>query len=237
MGGQRHTLRAMRPSTTACQPAGRWRQRNWNTVWWYKKKFVLGRLEQPRHLKRYQKNVGDCIESHNGSIDTTHTPSPFSFYNTFKKRVNNTPIACLQNKKKLSVSKFVPFIAGVIDIGDKTNFRISPRIFVNVWNGPWYTQGPGEHWFMKKNLESKISFQVPFNLQSTRTTASTTGRLFTKEEWVSTGVVAVLPGVGQVVIQLFMTNVSVRSASWRVKTSFCQKKYRSLYDWSLERDM
>ncbi len=23
--------------------------------------------------------------SHNGSIETTHTPSPFSFYNTFKK--------------------------------------------------------------------------------------------------------------------------------------------------------
>jgi hypothetical protein len=32
------------------------------------------------------KNIGDCMGSHNGSnsIDTTHTPLPLSFYNTFK---------------------------------------------------------------------------------------------------------------------------------------------------------
>jgi hypothetical protein len=30
------------------------------------------------------KNISDCMRSHNGSIDTTQTPPPLSFYNTFK---------------------------------------------------------------------------------------------------------------------------------------------------------
>jgi hypothetical protein len=29
------------------------------------------------------KIIGDCMGSHNGSIHTTHTPPPLSFYNTF----------------------------------------------------------------------------------------------------------------------------------------------------------
>jgi hypothetical protein len=31
------------------------------------------------------KNISDCIRSHNDSIDTTQTPPPLSFYNTFKE--------------------------------------------------------------------------------------------------------------------------------------------------------
>jgi len=30
------------------------------------------------------KNIGDCMRSLNGSIHTTQTPPPVSFYNTFK---------------------------------------------------------------------------------------------------------------------------------------------------------
>jgi hypothetical protein len=36
----------------------------------------------------YLKNIGDCMRSHNGSIDTTQTPPPLSFYNTFKRKKN-----------------------------------------------------------------------------------------------------------------------------------------------------
>jgi hypothetical protein len=32
------------------------------------------------------KNISDCMQSHNGAIDTTHTPPPLSFYNTFNER-------------------------------------------------------------------------------------------------------------------------------------------------------
>ncbi len=49
---QRHILRDRRPSTVTC-PArwGQWGQRKWNSVWWGKKYFVLGRPEQPRQNK------------------------------------------------------------------------------------------------------------------------------------------------------------------------------------------
>jgi hypothetical protein len=33
------------------------------------------------------KNIRDCMGSHNGSIPTTHTPPPSSFYNTFNMHV------------------------------------------------------------------------------------------------------------------------------------------------------
>ncbi len=48
---QRHIIRDRRPSTAACQLAGRWGQRNWNSVRWGKKYFVLGHLGQPRQNK------------------------------------------------------------------------------------------------------------------------------------------------------------------------------------------
>jgi hypothetical protein len=38
------------------------------------------------------KNISDCMRSHNDSIDTTHTPPPLSFYNTFKMIKISKPI-------------------------------------------------------------------------------------------------------------------------------------------------
>jgi hypothetical protein len=46
------------------------------------------------------------------------------------------------------------FIACVVDNGDwpRKNWKLPP----------WYSQGLEINWFMKKNLQSKISCQIPF---------------------------------------------------------------------------
>jgi hypothetical protein len=59
--------------------------------------------------------------------------------------VNSNLTASQQTMKKLHISTFLSFIAGVVGTGDKplllniaTNFRKNSK-----WP-PWYTKGPGE---------------------------------------------------------------------------------------------
>ncbi len=46
-----YTMETGDPSRLPAQLAGRWKQRHWNSVWWGKKYFVVGRLEQPMQNK------------------------------------------------------------------------------------------------------------------------------------------------------------------------------------------
>jgi hypothetical protein len=48
----------------------------------------------------YLKNIGDCMRSHNGSIDTTQTPPPLSFYNTFNVEVIAYSFCWRERKQK-----------------------------------------------------------------------------------------------------------------------------------------
>jgi hypothetical protein len=45
------------------------------------------------------KNISDCMRSHNGSIDTTLTPPPLSFYNTFLSRHFGTHLNTAYDKR------------------------------------------------------------------------------------------------------------------------------------------
>jgi hypothetical protein len=49
------------------------------------------------------------MRSHTGSIDTTHTPPPLSFYNTFKQmvenRLENTVVQYVENYKILQYNE------------------------------------------------------------------------------------------------------------------------------------
>ncbi len=53
-------------------------------------------------------------------------------------------------------------IAGVIDIGDKHSFKNCIKFETAPREYSW----AGGHWFMKKNLKSKISCQTPFHVNA-----------------------------------------------------------------------
>jgi hypothetical protein len=71
--------------------------------------------------------------------------------------VNSKPTASQQNKKKLLVSTFFPFVAGIVDTGDQLLLsNISTNFFNNSKWPRWDTQGT--KLIYDKSLKSKISY-------------------------------------------------------------------------------
>ncbi len=70
------------------------------------------------------KNISDCMWSHNDSIDTTHTPPPLSFYNTFKHTVY---AICQQTPSEMDLAQiwFIPQIV-IKEWGAKVCRKIGP---------------------------------------------------------------------------------------------------------------
>ncbi len=67
--------------------------------------------------------------------------------------------------EKLPISKSFSFIAGVVDTGYQPLLsNISKYFSKNSKWAPWYTQGPGGNWFMKKTWSRKSGVRLPLNM-------------------------------------------------------------------------
>ncbi len=76
-----------------------------------------------------------------------------------------TQVSSQQKIKKNYTSKFFPFIAGVVDTGDKHSFAIiSANFRKNSKWSQWDTQRPGGHWFMKKTWSRKSRVRLPLTM-------------------------------------------------------------------------
>ena len=54
------------------------------------------------------------MRSHNDSIDTTHTPPPLSFYNTFKTLYNANICLCIKHLKGIDRPLYADFCADLV---------------------------------------------------------------------------------------------------------------------------